>query len=232
MIILGGTMRKKLYICGDSFCGHDPDYSHSWVNEFTNRHPELEIHNLSSPAASNYLIYLQVKEALANNCNYIIYHATSSIRHEFVLTADNATKDSYDRYWNVLAPIAAPMVSISWPNPHHTANQVINETTQKEMQEFFFKHVDLQSLIEKNYVFIQYTLSLLSASDTRWLWSQGGFEHPAFGNVRSWGFDRTNESTINLWDHYKPKVVRPYHHVNDTDIIKKVCDHYESMLNL
>lgn len=226
-------MYKTLYICGDSFCGHDPDYTHSWVNEFANRHPELIICNLASPAASNYLIYLQVKEALANNCDYLIYHATSSIRHEFVLTADNANKDSYDRYWNVLAPVPTPMISISWPNPHHTAkDQVISQARQKEIREFYFNHIDLQSLIEKNYIFIQYTLNLLAASNAQWLWSQGGFEHPAFGNVRAWDFDKTREATINLWDYYKPKVIRPYHHVDDTAIIKKVCDHYESMLQL
>jgi len=77
--------KKTLYICGDSFCSSDPEYGKNWSDLIAERCLNLEVVNLSSPGASNYLIYLQVKQALEKNCDYLIYHATSSIRQEFLI---------------------------------------------------------------------------------------------------------------------------------------------------
>jgi hypothetical protein len=229
-------MRKQLYICGDSFCGSDPTGSGSWVNLLQKQHADLDIINLSSPAASNYLIYLQVKQAIESAADYVIYHATSSIRQEFVINTDSTYRDTVSRYWHMQhSDVKKPMVCVSWPNPQNTAAGLLSDLQTKELQNFFNKYIDLTSLIEKNYVFIQHSLNLLDRSKvSNWIWSQGGFEHAGFGNVIPWDFDtyRPRESIVNLWDYYDPKKKKPYYHVDDPEVIETVCKHYTKMLQL
>ena len=128
---------KTLYICGDSFSSHDPDYPGAWPELLQSRLPNIKIVNLSSPAASNYLIYLQVKHALAANCDYLIYNATSSIRQEFVLNKNLDIKDSLSRYWNLSAPtVNNPMICVSWINPQNTAASLLDKKTITELSNF------------------------------------------------------------------------------------------------
>lgn len=229
-------MKKKLYICGDSFCARDPEYGPGWVDIIESMHPELEIKNFSSIGASNYLIYLQVKQALEDRADYVIFHATSSIRHEFLVKDDKAQKDSVDRYWRQDRPHGS-MRCNSFYNVQKNLDQVFNSDQRTIVQDFFSCFFDFPSQIEKNYIFISYILNLIATNQylSNWAWSQGGFEHPSFASgVSLWDFEtyRDRECQINLWDHYQPNVYRPHYHVTDASILQKVCEQYSILLSL
>lgn len=229
-------MRKKLYICGDSFCTKDPEYGSSWVDVMENTNLELEIKNFSSIGASNYLIYLQVKQALEDNADYIIFHATSSIRNEFLIEVDGSEKDSIDRYWRQDRP-SGSMRCNSFYNVQKNLDKVFDKQERKIIEDFFLRFFDLASQIEKNYIFIRHILDLIDSDKhlVGWAWSQGGFEHPKFStNHASWDFTRyrNKECKINLWNHYVPNVYRPHYHVNDSEVIQKVCKEYSILLKL
>jgi hypothetical protein len=230
-------MNKKLYICGDSFGTLDSEYGSSWAESFAKLHPNVDIVNLCVSGASNYHIHLQVKTAIKEHCDYLIYLATSSIRQEFALQQDVNFHghDSINRYWNIQNPDnSKSVISTSWVRPQE---RVYNEKQQHDILDFFGHYMDFVSVIEKNYIFIDYTLMLINKELPRdsWAWTRGGFEHKTWGdNNRKWDFSNFNdrEITINLWDYYDPKTIRPYYHINDTKIIKKVCDQYSTMLKL
>ena len=224
----------NLYICGDSFCCNDFEYPGNWA-ELLTATAKVNVVNLASPAASNYLIYLQVKHALEQQCDYLIYNATSSIRHEFVLRKNFDQQDHFARYWNLSKPNSdCSMVSISWPNPQNTASRLFDKQTIKSHSDYFNQHIDLPSLIEKNYIFIQHTLHLLSNSKIKWAWNRGGFEHKNFGGTSDYDFSKwnKNESKINLWDYYNNTVTRPYYHITDKKVLQDTCDQYINMLQL
>jgi len=230
-------MNKKLYICGDSFGTVDSEYGASWSEEFATMYPNLDIVNLCVSGASNYHIHLQVKHAIENRCDYLIYLATSSIRQEFILEEDTdfCGHDAFDRYWNIQsASDKKNVISTSWVRPQE---RVYNEKQQRDILDFFGQYIDFVGVIEKNYIFIDYTLMLIKEKlpGNSWAWTRGGFEHKLWGeNNRQWDFSNFNdrEIAINLWDYYDPKVIRPYYHVTNTEVIKKVCNQYSTMLKL
>jgi hypothetical protein len=238
------TAAKTLYICGDSFCASDAGYGDSWVDLLIKSLPHIKVVRLASIAASNYLISLQVKEALQAKCDYLIYHATSSTRFEYSLRHDNATVDCTQRYWHVDDQIDKSVLSHSW---HSATNGTKDLLINKDplIKEFFAECVDFPSMIMKNYMQIDYTLKCIAEQmpDTNWAWSQGGFEHarfvasdhPKFNKCSShWDFSRyqNNHCAINLWDDFDQQVRRPYFHVTDPDLKKQTCDTYIKMLGL
>ena len=222
-----------LYICGDSFCTVDPEYGPCWVDLLIEKLPNIKVVNLAIPGASNYLIQLQVKQALEEKCDYLIYHATSSIRQEFSISDGAHQRDSIDRYWSPTDRDHKSVMCNSWLSPNRYYQYDSNENT---IRDFFLKHIDFVSLIEKNYIFINYTLDKISNSNfiKNWIWSPGGFEHPKFNDTLSWNFDNYKhyQSSFNLWDEYDRNLTRPYYHVTNKIIHQKVCDSYLKMLQL
>ena len=225
----------KLFICGDSFCFPDPEYGPCWVDFLQEARPNIEIVNLSSPGASNYLISLQVQHALKNGCEWVIYHATSSIRQEFSIKTENITKDNIKRYWNPHSTKNKSVISASWVSANRNTNNLLSDDHQF-IKKFFSEYIDIPSMINKNYIFIDYTLKLLNStlSNSKWAWSSGGFEHKNFTNATTWNFSdfENRQCKINLWDKYDNSQVRPYYHVTDQIIHKKICDLYLDMLSL
>jgi len=232
--MINQTLFPTLYICGDSFCSTDHEYGQSWVDHLIKQLPHISVVNLASPGASNYQIYLQVRHALEQNCQYLIYHATSSIRHEFCLNTQSVDRDSADRYWNRSMPEQKkPMVCTSWLTPENSL--VLSTEQAQQIKTFYMSFIDLPAEIEKNYLFILSTLQLIQQSNVlNWIWSRGGFEHTKFTNNQSWNFDAylANECKHNLWDHYDSTQLRPFYHVTDIGIITKVCNDYIKMLQL
>lgn len=226
----------KLYICGDSFCVEDPEYGDSWVSLLKKKLPGVQITNLSIAGASNYLIYLQVKQALEDNCDYLIYHATSSIRQELRIRVDDENYDSVNRYWNINNPNKkASMICGSWLGINRHYSEVLDQKQTDYIHSFFNNFVDLPSLIEKNYIFILHTLDLLSRSSVTWAWSPGGFDHSSFSSSgKKWNFDQYQSTIcpVNLWDYYQSDKIRPWFHVTDRAIHRKVCNQYIEMLKL
>jgi hypothetical protein len=227
-------MKKTLYICGDSFCSADPEYGPNWPELLANSCDQIDVINLSSPGASNYLVYLQVQQALEANCNYIIYHATSSIRQEFLINSYTTSIDNIDRYWTPHDKENKSMVSNSWISPHRNA-QVFSNNDLQIIKNFFTKFVDMPSLIMKNYIFICHTLDTIKNSKVEnWAWSRGGFEHVKFQNSTVWDFSKysAHEAKINLWDDYDASLWRPYYHITDRNLLDNVCKMYIDMLQL
>ena len=139
--------KKSLYICGDSFCVDDVSYGDNWVNLLEKKHNNLEIKNLSSSGASNYLIYLQVKHALSKNCDYLIYNATSSIRQEFLVGLDDSKIDDVYRYWNDNNPNkAAPLICASWLGVDKHYKSIINKSQIKDIDTFFKQFVIFKNI--------------------------------------------------------------------------------------
>ena len=232
-------MQNVLYICGDSFCSKDAEYGKNWPELLAEQCPNINVINLSIPGASNYLIYLQVKEAIKHQANYIIFHASGSFRNEFSIDASNTnTDDKLDRYWNITNPTRqAPTVCCSWTNPWNFKKHNINIFSHNDVMQiinFFKKRIDIPSLIEKNYIFINYTLQLLDSLNIPFAWSQGGFEHKKFNPSTEWNFTayKDKECKINLWDYSDSQIPRPYYHITDKQILQDVCNEYINMLNL
>lgn len=226
-------MKKTLYVCGDSFCSLDPDYPGGWVVELQKRHPSLEITSLASPGASNFLIYLQVKQALAVQCDYLIYHATSSVRHEFVANPSANKNPGHENFWNRSYPDQPKhLLCTSWLTPEHSL--FLDDEQAKSIRNFYKKYIDPDTEIEKNYLFIRSTLDLIASSSVKnWIWSRGGFEHKNFISSKPWQFDHTAyETTLNLWDYYDRSLTRPFYHISDMSIINTACELYSNMLQL
>ena len=234
-------MKKvRVFICGDSFCARDLEYDGMcWVDHLCQEWPEADIVTLASPAASNYLIYLQIKHALENKPDHIIYHATSSIRQEFRLHHDDAQSDNHQRYWNAADPDpSATMLCTSWLNPQRNTQPVFSGRQAKKITEFFHQYIDMASLIEKNYIFIMYSLALLNSNSNKlrsWAWSRGGFEHKNFGGQLDWDFSEYHprESEINLWDKFEPgqRLEKPLYHIIDENINRETAIYYRDILN-
>lgn len=227
--------RSRLFICGDSFCFPDPEYGTCWVNMIELSLPEIDVINVSSPGASNYLISLQVQHAIANNCDWIIYQATSSIRQEFSIAKGSSSRDYIDRYWNPRSEENKSVISNSWVSAtRNTENLLVSK--DQSIKQFFTNFVDIPSMIHKNYIFIDYTLRLLAESlpRNRWAWSPGGFEHKKFLDSTEWDFSKYQDRicAVNLWDDYDNSLLRPYYHVTDPNIHHKVCESYLSMLDV
>jgi hypothetical protein len=230
---------QTIYICGDSFSSVDSDYGNNWPEMLADKLPQIQVVNLSMPSASNYLIYLQVKHALNNNCDYLIYNATGSTRQEFVLKVNNTKIDSIDRYHNVShSDIDKELLCTSWVNPFdpRVHKNIFKSEYIDEIKKFCMQYIDMPSTIEKNYIFIQQTLSMIASNRNikAWAWSRGGFEHKKFNPIREWEFESyiSHESNINLWDYYDPDVRRPYYHITNKELLQTVCDQYLDMLQI
>lgn len=225
-----------IYICGDSFSVTDRNSGLTWVDLLEQRLPGQQLINLSVPGASNYLIYQQVKQALSNGCDHLIYQSTSSIRHEFVITDDHTNKDSYSRYYNPLAATESYSVACgSWYNLGRHHSDVLTEKEIVEINKFSLRFFDLAGFIEKNYIYIIHTLNLISNANLKsWAWSRGGFEHKHFKKSSSWDFSKfkDTEISINLWDYYDNSINQPVYHISDPYVHQTVCNHYLTMLKL
>lgn len=223
----------KLFICGDSFCTSDPEYGKNWSELLADQF-NGEVINLGRDGASNYHIYQQVKYALDNRCDYLIYHATSSIRQEFVVKQDHASRDSLDRYMDIHLPRNKSMICGSWGAPEKNFTDILRTEQIDQIRNFFLEYIDFASVIEKNYIFIMHTLDMIKNSNLKkWSWSRGGFEHPKFGNVLEWDFSKYADThcPIDLWQYYDRSIIRPYYHVQDKDVLKNLCNYYLNLLH-
>ena len=146
MIKKTSLTKSRLFICGDSFCFPDPEYGTCWADMIALSLPEVDVINLSSPGASNYLISLQVQHALSNHCDWIIYQATSSIRQEFSIAKSSSIKDGIDRYWNPTSKKNKSVISNSWISVTRNTEDLLTSDNQS-IKQFFTDFVDIPSMI-------------------------------------------------------------------------------------
>jgi len=194
----------KVFVCGDSFCVSDPEWGPNWVDMLSQR---FDVTCLAEVSATNLLIARQVDQAIAQGADFVILQCTSCTRAE-------------KRHGDRLVPFS-----------YHTAG---TETTPfdaedlRVLREYFARFFDMELAIYQNRITIEHTLQQLVSSGISFLFDQGGFEHPGFGSVGTGYFDvyRQHRSEINLWSYPRARGFRPYYHITDPEIHKKVADYY------
>lgn len=193
-----------IYICGDSFCVSDPEYGDCWADILAR---QFEVKNLAQVAATNLLIARQVDQAIAESAEFVIVQGTAVTRGE-------------KRVGNSYVPFS-----------YHTAGPATTPFSDRELKvlkEYYVEFFDLDLAVYQNSITIEHTLYKLKNSGIPFLFDQGGFEHPRFGNVRTGYFEpyAKYRSDINLWNYTVTRDYRPYYHIVDSDVHKAVADYY------
>jgi hypothetical protein len=196
-------MKKRVYICGDSFCVSDPEYGPCWVDYLAQQH---SVTNLACVSATNLMISMQVDQAIAESADYIIVQGTACTR-------------SQTRHNGAVVPFS-----------YHTVDQTttpFDSTQLKILKQYYTEFFDLELAVYENKCIIENTLHKLVQSSIPFLFDQGGFEHSSFGstNIYFEQFDQYR-SKINLWDYARTRSYRPYYHIVDSDVHKHVAEYY------
>lgn len=198
-----------IYICSDSFGVSDPEYGRCWTDILAERFQTV---NLSQIAATNLLIAQQVDRALDAQAKFIIVQCTSVTRGE------KRWKDGW-------APFS-----------YHTASEITTPFDPRQLRilkDYFVEFFDLDLAVYQNKITIEHTLQKILESDTPFLFDQGGFEHPGYGNSGAIYFEKFKQyrSRVNLWDHAQNRQYRPYFHITDLAVHQSVADYYSEAIN-
>jgi hypothetical protein len=190
-----------IYICGDSFGVSDSEYGPCWVDYLKQHH---DVVNLSQVGASNLLIAQQLDSV--TNADFVIVLFTSSTRGQV-------------RRGNRIVPF-----SLHRLDPTTTLNDHELQILKAHTVEFF----DLELAVYQNQLTIEAALQRLVDQKQRFLFDQGGFEHPSFGAVGTNYFAKFNEyrSAYCLWDYALTRNLRPYYHIVDIDTHKMIAEYY------
>lgn len=223
-----------VYICGDSFGCSDTEYGPGWVDKLAKKlQGETDVVNLSKVCASNTQIGLQVEHAIANQAEYIIYLATSSVRDDVLLNTAESTDALLDRFVDITNPDATK-------NLTSYSVQSLNDTTLFDnsqltmLKQYHATFFDIDVAIYRNELIIEGILSKLVASQIPFVFDQGGFEHAGFSNSKKNYFKTYNKyrSEICVWDYVtKNPAHRPYYHIEDQMIHEEIAKYYYTLLN-
>lgn len=164
-------------------------------------HEQLDCVSYGQVGASNLMISKQVDLAIQQRADFVIVLFTSSCRFEHEtgpFTIQNV-KDSS----NLNAE--QQRIAMSWA------------------KHFF----DLDLEIYKNQCIIESVLSRLSNSSIRFLFDQGGFEHPKWGTDKKY-FTEYNQhrSKYNLWDYGDSLKFNPCFHIDDQNTHNQIAEYY------
>jgi len=199
----------RLAICADSFAVSDPDYGACWADLLAQHHETI---NLAQVCATNLLIAQQVERALSQSPDFVIVCFTSCTRGE-------------KRYQGRIEPFS-----------YHTASTTTTPFDHQDLavlREYFVRFFDLELAIYQNKITIEHTLARLARSGVPFLFDQGGFEHPQYGDVDRQYFQEYHSyrSRINLWDYARTRHYRPFYHIVDPEIHKQVSEYYAGEAN-
>ena len=197
---------KTVYICGDSFNTPDPEYGACWVDLLSN---DIIVVNLSQVSSTNLLISRQIDVALAAHPDFIIVSFTSCTRGE-------------KRHNNQLVPFS-----------YHTASTTTTPFDQTDLdclKNYFTRFFDLELSIYQNSITIAHTLHKLVTANIPFLFDQGGFEHASYCSQPTRYFQQFDQyrSGISIWDYAGSRDYRPYFHITDSAISKKISDYYNT----
>lgn len=207
---------KTVYICGDSFATTDPEYGVSWTELLADLlQGRADVVNLSTVAASNLLINIQVTEAV-KHADYIILLGTAVTRAEIAVAPANPELTLLERFEQ------HALVAYSILRPYRSA---LNAAQQEQVRQYHTEFFDLDLAIHRDHAVISNTLDLIERSGCPYLFDQGGFEHPSFGGTRKY-FTQATRSQINLWDLGNTKDERPYYHIKDPAAHERIAEYY------
>jgi protein-tyrosine-phosphatase len=223
---------KQVFICGDSFGTHDPEYSNeSWTDQLSVKLiNNASVINLSRVCASNLHIALQIDTAIAKKADFIIYLATSSTREVVKLRPIKQHKQLLNRIVDITNPThTTDLTSYSYASLDNTT--LFNNTQLLLLKQYHSEFFDIDVAVYNNQLIIESVLSKLVDSNIPFLFDQGGFEHRSFLNSSPMKYFKKYSnffSDINLWDFVinQPQTHRPYYHIKDISIHTKIANYY------
>jgi hypothetical protein len=170
----------------------------------------VPVTNLCRVSASNLLIAKQVDQALSSSADFIIVLFTSSTRSEIVINNE--------------------IVPFSW----HTASTTTTTLSTQQiviLRSYFSEFYDLDLAIYNNECIIETVLARLKNSGKRFIFDQGGFEHPSMGATKKYfGEYDSYRSELNLWDYARTRQYRPYYHITDSSVHEQIAEYYKRQL--
>jgi len=227
---------KKIYICGDSFgcpeLGWEFDPWPVLLSKQLGK--EYIVNNLSISCSSNLLIRIQVDQAIANQADFVILLCTTSTRNQgTVRQLKNKNVKLYDRFVRIgqtdTLNHTRDLACYSIKSLDNTCVFAPNDIDSiKNYQTRLF---DLDLAIYENQCIIESSLNALEQSNIPFVYDQGGFENPMFGDVkRTDYFLKFNRymSEINQWSLTKtlPTSSRAHFHITDYDTLKTIAYYF------
>lgn len=218
---------KQVYICGDSFAVSDIEYgNYTWPEQIAKLSPDVSVINLASVCASNLLISLQIDRAIANGAEYIIVLCTAVTRSEVLFAQTDTSTNLFDRFYNLTnVDSTADLTTYTILNlSTATALTDVQKTLLKQYNKEFF---DLELAIYRDRCIIENSLQKLIDSNIPFTFDQGGFEHKSYSAVNNY-FIKYNsfKSELNIWDYTTTRTHRPYFHITDQEIHKRIAEYY------
>lgn len=231
---------KKVYICGDSFGCPDMNWQITpWpilLNELLGNN--YTVTNLSICCASNLLISMQVDKAISEQADFVILLATTCTRGQGI-KQDLADKHTslYDRFTRIAANDQHASSRDLACYSIHSLNEtcVFPNSTMTVIKDYHSRLFDLDLAIYENQCIIESSLYKLINSRIPFLFDQGGFENPSFGNVRKQdyfkNFDRYR-SELNQWTLSKiaPNKNHSHFHITDPQLHAQIAEYYTKII--
>ena len=230
---------KKIFVCGDSFGCPDLGWTiDPWPVLLAKAlGSDYAVTNLSISCASNVLIRMQVDRAIASQANFVILLGTTCTRSQGRVRDADYSGDLYDRFVRV-------------GNTKDDANtrdlacysiQSLNETCVFDksdiavIKDYQTRLFDLDLAIYENQCIIESSLHTLQQHHVPFVFDQGGFENPIFGNVRrSDYFSEFNQyrSQINQWtlSSYLPNTNMAHFHITDPAVHAQIAEYYQTII--
>jgi hypothetical protein len=227
---------KKIYICGDSFgCPNLGWQIDPWPVLLQNKlGANYKITNLSISCASNFLIRIQVDQAIDATADFIVMLATTCTRSQGKLKNKKTQyKNIYDRFYRIGQQDSnehnRDLTCYSLKSLDDTC--VFTGSSLNTLKEYNTDIFDLELSVLENQFIIESSLYKIKNNNIPFLFDQGGFENPIFGNVyRTDYFENfsANKSEINQWTmaYNLPKPKQPHFHIVDSESHGKIADYY------
>jgi hypothetical protein len=227
---------KKIYICGDSFGCPNLGWSiDPWPVKLQKiLGQEFVVVNLSISCASNLLIRAQVDEAVDKSADYVILLATTCTRDQGKLKGQSRQIDTlYDRFRRIGEHDSEINTRDLACYSSHSLNEscVFDADDILILKEYHSRLFDLDLEIFKNQCIIESSLNTLEDHHIPFLFDQGGFENPMFGNTKNIKyFKKFNHcrSQINQWTiaSQLPPSNKTHFHIVDQHTHDQIANYY------
>ena len=231
---------KKIYICGDSFGCPDLGWEiDPWPVLLQQKlGADYEITNFSISCASNFLIRIQVDLAIDAEADFIIMLATTCTRSQGKLKNKKTQyKNIYDRFCRIgqldLDEHKRDLACYSMRSLDETC--VFSGTELNTLKEYRTDIFDLELSVLENQFIIESSLHKIKNYDIPFLFDQGGFENPIFGDVYHDNYFAefsNNKTEINQWTmaHQLLKPRQPHFHIVDAESHSKIANYYRQKI--
>jgi len=199
---------------------------------------DYTVTNLSICCASNLLIRMQVDRAIANQADFVILLGTACTRSQgHVREVNQPNADIYNRFVRIgdqnddVGTRDLACYSI------HSLNEtcVFDKDDIVSIKDYQSRLFDLDLAIYENKCIIESSLYQLTEHNIPFIFDQGGFENPMFGNVRKTdyfsSFDQYR-SQINQWtlSSYLPNTNTTHFHITDPAVHAQIAEYYQKII--